>query len=105
MGIMNDLNIILSFLLAHPLGFFSSVTTFIISCWSGYIDGLPPKRVLINSLVCVIFTFALMGAINREGHHQYWLPLVGVIMGVIGVERFRDVILSIWKILKKRYIP
>lgn len=105
MEAINDIYKLLLFLWAHPLAFFSGVTTFIISCWSGLIDGLSSKRTVINALVCVLFTFALMGTVSREGHHQYWLPLIGVITGIIGAERLRDVILNIWVILKKRYLP
>lgn len=94
---------IFHFLWIHPLAFFSGLSTFAISCWSGAIEGLPPGRTFVNSIICVFCTLAFLAAFNEEGHHQLFLPLIGIVVGFVGAERMRNAVLNTWRLRSKRY--
>jgi hypothetical protein len=94
---------IFHFLWIHPLAFFSGLSTFAISCWSGGIEGLPPGRTFVNSIISVFCTLAFLAAFNQEGHHQLFLPLIGMVVGFIGAERMRNAVLNTWLLHRRRY--
>lgn len=89
-------------LLDHPLGFFTGLSAFVVSCWSGLAEGRRGSRLLTGGIVCVLITLAVVGAMRSSGLHAAWMPIIGILVGFIGADRIRDAILSAWE---SRRIP
>jgi lambda family phage holin len=86
----------------HPLGFFTGLSAFIVSCWSGLAEGRRGFPLLVGGLVCVLTTLAVVAAMRSSGLHASWMPIVGIFVGFVGADRIRDAILSAWE---SRKIP
>lgn len=95
---------IVSSLSQYRLGWFTSISAFVIAVWSGLIDGKGWGRSIFGGIICVFIAIALVAVLKISGMHSSWLPIVGVFVGFIGAERIRDAILGAWETRKSKLV-
>ncbi|WP_114195623.1 phage holin family protein [Edaphovirga cremea] len=94
----------LDFLSQNRLMMFTGVSAFIISLWSSLNDGKSWARSIFGGIICVIIAFAVLEVMKSSGIQGNWLPVVGIFVGFIGAERFRDGVLNAWETRKQNVL-
>ena len=94
----------LEFMSQNRLILFTGVSAFIISLWSSLNDGKSWARSIFGGIICVIIAFAVLQVMESSGIQGNWLPVVGIFVGFIGAERFRDGVLNAWENRKQKLL-
>jgi|SRR5471030_1214075 len=94
----------LQWLMGHPLAFFTGLSAFFISLWSGLQDGLKKSKAFLDACACVLITLAVVAVMKFGGMHSSWMPLIGVLVGFIGALRIREAILGAWETRKNKIL-
>lgn len=83
-------------LIAHPLGFWTGVSAFLVALWSTLKDGAGWVESIAVSIISVVVALGLVAVMRSSGMNEDWMPIIGMMVSFIGVDRIRFAIRSAW---------
>lgn len=95
--IIDALYAISTWIKAHPYITWGIVSAFMISFWSSMKDRLRARVAVCDGVLCIIITLSLLAVMKLAGLHEEWMPVIGMGVGFIGVERIRQAIINGWE--------
>lgn len=88
----------------HRVGYFTLLTSSVLSLWSSYMDNQKIIRALFNAFANSLIALSIGAFLQVGGIHNDWLPIVGALVSLIGVERIRETVINLWDIKKNNII-
>ncbi|MNB60001.1 hypothetical protein D3C81_31950 [compost metagenome] len=81
---------------AHPLGSWGAISAFVVSVWSDLGDGHRWIESIATGFVAVFVSLGLIAVMHKSGMHEEWMPVVGMLVGIVGVDRIKTAVRGAW---------
>lgn len=90
--------------IAYPYATWGGSTAFLAALWSAAKDGKGWCASLFAAILAVVITLSVLAVMRKTGLHEEWMPLVGMLVGFVGADRIRTVVLGAWDARKSKLV-
>lgn len=78
------------------MGSWGGFSAFMVSVWSDMGDGHGWFDSIATGFVATALALSVISGMQTEGMHQAWMPVVGMVIGFIGIDRVKRAFRSAW---------